>query len=640
MASRYRYRLVVGVLVASLPISVMLAVVLTRKSSTSLTSAAGHGSESVSRAVALRVEDWLSERQENMATIAAAATGRLADPATAALITSIDKTYADYHIIEVTDLAGRVTAASRPQGQFDPSSQEWFRTAASGQPVLTSLTEEDGGLHWHVAQPILGPDGRPQGVVAGDLDEAILAELLDPELAQGEEVIAVDKDHHLVYDTSMGKVDAAALLAKGALHTRVDNTAVHNALAGETGSTRYHDPQGRDVVTGYDTVEGPGWALLTTAPATKVLAPVRSGRNLAILLVLIGTALATGFALIFARRTTAPIGRLAAAAARVTSGDLGARVEPSGTQELRSLSDEFNSMVASLERLVARVRAASAEVSSAAFELSSSSEELAATTTEQSAAVTEASATTEELSRASGSIADTVDDVAVQAAETRDNLEQAEADILASSERTLALAARVNEIGAILTLINEISDQTNLLALNAAIEAARAGDQGRGFAVVAGEVRRLAESTAQATGEIATMIQGIQDRTRTAIASMESGTGTVEQGVITTTQAGEALEKIIGMAERVDRMITQIAIAASQQTVAADQSSASLDAIHSLSHENLTEMATTAAGIESLRTTAVTLEQQVDRFSLKSAPDTRLVPSSSNNQPHVTLQPA
>ncbi|HEX4576555.1 MAG TPA: methyl-accepting chemotaxis protein, partial [Edaphobacter sp.] len=149
-----------------------------------------------------------------------------------------------------------------------------------------------------------------------------------------------------------------------------------------------------------------------------------------------------------------------------------------------------------------------------------------------------------------------------------------------------------------------------------------------------------AESTAQATGEIATMIQGIQDRTRTAIASMESGTGTVEQGVVTTTQAGEALEKIIGMAERVDRMIAQIAIAASQQAAAADQSSASLDAIHSLSHENLTEMATTAAGIESLRTTAVTLEQQVDRFSLKSAPDARLIPSSSNNQPHATLQPA
>jgi methyl-accepting chemotaxis protein len=596
---RLATRLVAGVLVASLPISVMLAVVLTHKSSTSLTAAAGHGSEGVSRAVALRVEDWLSERKENMATIAAAATGRLADPATVALITSIDKAYADYHIIEVTDLAGRVTAASRPQGQFDPTSQEWFRTAASGQPVLTSVTEEDGGLHWHVAQPILGPDGRPQGVVAGDLDETILAELLDPELAQGEEVIAVDKDHHLVYDTTMGKVDAATLLAKGALHTRVDNTAVHNALAGETGSTRYHDPQGRDVVTGYDTVTGPGWALLTTAPATKVLAPVRSGRNLAILLVLIGAALATGFALIFARRTTAPIGRLAAAAARVTSGNLGARVEPSGTQELRSLSDEFNSMVASLERLVSRVRSASAEVSSAAFELSSSSEELAATTTEQSAAVTEASATTEELSRASGSIADTVDEVAVQAAETRDNLEQAEADILTSSERTLALAERVNEIGAILTLINEISDQTNLLALNAAIEAARAGESGRGFAVVAEEVRRLAERSKTSAANIATIIEGVHGETNATVMAMEKGAKQMQRGLV--------------LLETVTEASAQVRLTTQQQRSATGQVVETMEQLTDASRQvsaTTTQIAASAAALATLATSLETAAAQ------------------------------
>src|SRR6202011_1880244 len=194
-------------------------------------------------------------------------------------------------------------------------------------------------------------------------------------------------------------------------------------------------------------------------------------------------------------------------------------------------------------------------------------------------------------------------------------------------------------ISQIVTVIDEIARKTTLLALNAAIEAARAGEQGRGFAVVAGEVRRLAESTAQATGEIAGMIQGIQDRTRTAIASMQSGTGTVEQGVITTTQAGEALQRIIGMAEQVDRMITQIAIAASQQAVAANQSSSSLDAIHSLSYENLTEMATTAAGIEGLRTTAVALEQQVDSFRLEpQALSTRQKGSTRRQTPLNSLQ--
>jgi methyl-accepting chemotaxis protein len=171
-------------------------------------------------------------------------------------------------------------------------------------------------------------------------------------------------------------------------------------------------------------------------------------------------------------------------------------------------------------------------------------------------------------------------------------------------------------ISQIVTVIDEIATKTNLLALNAAIEAARAGDQGRGFAVVADEVRRLAESTAQATGEIANMIQGIQGRTRTAVASMASGTLTVQQGVDTTNRAGEALERIIGIAERVDRMITQIAIAASQQAAAADQSSSSLDSILTLSTENLAEMASTMANIESLRVTASALESQVERFRL------------------------
>jgi methyl-accepting chemotaxis protein len=173
-----------------------------------------------------------------------------------------------------------------------------------------------------------------------------------------------------------------------------------------------------------------------------------------------------------------------------------------------------------------------------------------------------------------------------------------------------------HRISQIVTVIDEIATKTNLLALNAAIEAARAGEHGRGFAVVAGEVRHPAESTARATGEISAMIREIQERTRTAIASMASGTVTVQQGVATTNQAGEALERIIGIAEQVDRMIAQIAIAASQQAASADQSSSSLDSIHALSLDNLSEMSSTAASIESLRATAAALESQVERFRI------------------------
>ena len=101
------------------------------------------------------------------------------------------------------------------------------------------------------------------------------------------------------------------------------------------------------------------------------------------------------------------------------------------------------------------------------------------------------------------------------------------------------------------------------------------------------------------------------------MAEVESGTKIAAEGSAATKLAGAALERIIGMAERVDRMIAQIAIATAQQAAAADQSSASLDAIHALSGENLEEMATTAQGVEALRGAAVAMERQVERSVVK-----------------------
>ena len=154
-------------------------------------------------------------------------------------------------------------------------------------------------------------------------------------------------------------------------------------------------------------------------------------------------------------------------------------------------------------------------------QLSAVVQRLAATTAEQSSGVAETSATMEELARAAASIAATVDRVATQADTTRNNLEQAQYDIRASGERTLALADRVGEVGVTIALINEIADQTNLLALNAAIEAARAGDGGRGFAVVADEVRRLAERSKASAADIAKVIEGAQAESNATVVNME-----------------------------------------------------------------------------------------------------------------------
>jgi len=184
-----------------------------------------------------------------------------------------------------------------------------------------------------------------------------------------------------------------------------------------------------------------------------------------------------------------------------------------------------------LRAMAEESRQSGVEVNSAAAELSASSDELATTTIQQNAAVTQASATAEELARASAAIAETVDEVARQTAETRDNLEEAEADIQASSGRTLALAGRVHDISGVLSLINDIADQTNLLALNAAIEAARAGEGGRGFAVVADEVRRLAERSKTSAAEIVGIVEAVQAETSATVMAMEKGARQMQSGL-------------------------------------------------------------------------------------------------------------
>jgi methyl-accepting chemotaxis protein len=356
---------------------------------------------------------------------------------------------------------------------------------------------------------------------------------------------------------------------------------------------------------------------------------------------------------LLARRITRSIDLVADRADAIASGDLtGDELDIHSSDQIGSLARAMQQMQSSLGSILGTVSHTAGSLTASAASMSTATDHIhrrvdqqTQQTQQAATAMQQMSASIAEVSRHTQSAAETARSATQIAHEGGEIVKQ-----MLGSMRSIATAVNdtssavcllgedSQRISQIVTVIDEIARKTNLLALNAAIEAARAGEQGRGFAVVAGEVRRLAESTAQATSQISTMIQGIQDRTRTAIASMASGNLTVEQGVVTTNQAGEALERIIGMTERVDRMIAQIAIAASQQAAAANQSSSSLDSIHSLSHENLSEMATTTAGIESLRATANALELQVDRFRL-DLPDTVLVAERASPTRRVLPHP-
>ena len=184
------------------------------------------------------------------------------------------------------------------------------------------------------------------------------------------------------------------------------------------------------------------------------------------------------------------------------------------------------------------------------------------------------------------------------------------------ADKMASLAHRSEEIGKVVSVIQEISEQTNLLALNAAIEAARAGEHGRGFAVVAGEVRRLAERTKGATEEIAGTIRSIQDETRETLDVMHESRSAVESGMQETSHARHSLEAIIESSKHVEHQINLIATAATEQTAASGEISESAGQISQLSNENTQGAEEAVEALRNLASLASDLDQMIRQFRL------------------------
>ncbi len=577
----YFVRVLAAALVLTIPIGVLLGLLVANFGVQLSTQQAEARTQASAAGSAVRITDWLGERKTELRILAEHEIGEVGQASLGADLLAAAPSYSAFDLIQIIGPTGKVVASTQPG--VEPLLADVQLTGTLVTETLQPIQIAGGSPTWIMTAPVIGPGGVSEAVVAGDLSIGVLGRLLDPYgstlSGKGQEVHITNAQGFILYSSDWGfLIDDNAIVSLGALSLKANPTIVALAVADDSGVIQSVDYRGHSVIAGYQSIPSLGWVVIASTDTAVALAPVYAEQIKTTIVQLIGFALFIGFAAFLARLMTRPVVALSRAAEKVEAGDMGVRVSVRGSREMRRLGLTFNSMIERLGGVLSRLRG---EVTDSATKLSAAAEQLASATYEQTTAATATSASMEELSRSSASIADTIDRVAIQAGEVRSNLELAQTDLRASGDRTLALAARVNEIETILDLINDIADQTSLLALNAAIEAARAGDAGRGFAVVADEVRRLAERSKAASAQIATLVEGAQAQSTETVMALEKGVKQMERGLSmmqamaeVSGQVQQATQQQRATTEDVVRAIEHIAegsrsVAATAQEIAA-----------------------------------------------------------------------
>lgn len=295
-----------------------------------------------------------------------------------------------------------------------------------------------------------------------------------------------------------------------------------------------------------------------------------------------------------------------------------------------SLLHGLGNMVQSLRSLVSEVRQASDSIATAATEIAHGNSDLAQRTENTASNLQSTASSMEEISgtvRQTSDSAHTASQLATSAAEVA----QRGGAVVAEVVQTMgAINASSTKISDIIGLIDGIAFQTNILALNAAVEAARAGEQGRGFAVVAGEVRTLAQRSAQAAKEIKQLIND-------SVQQVHSGTSLVGS-------AGSTMGDIVASVQRVTDIISEIRAATSEQTQGIGQVSEAMHQLDQMTQQNSALVEESSAAAESLREQAARLIEVVAQFRLSNQPAspaahrpaTTPAPRSPSPAPQVT----
>ncbi len=300
------------------------------------------------------------------------------------------------------------------------------------------------------------------------------------------------------------------------------------------------------------------------------------------------------------RSVVQPLATAIEEARLVGEGDLSRPIHSEGRDETAELTQALGRMQEELRHLVGSVRSNANEVSTASAEIAMGSNDLSARTEQQASAIQQTAASMEQLSATVRLNADNASE-ADQLAQDASAVARQSGEVVGEAvQRMRGIEESSRRIADIITTIDGIAFQTNILALNAAVEAARAGEQGRGFAVVAGEVRTLAQRSAEAAKEIKVLIGDSVER--------------VEQGASLVNRAGETMSQVVGAIGRVAQIVREISSASQEQSSGVSQVGEAIALMDQATQQNAALVEESAAAAESLRHQADELVKLVSTF--------------------------
>ncbi len=288
----------------------------------------------------------------------------------------------------------------------------------------------------------------------------------------------------------------------------------------------------------------------------------------------------------------------------LAEGDLSERITHHYSGSFEQLKNDANATADKLTEVLQKIKQASDSIGASTSEISRGNLDLSARTEQQASALEETSSSMEEMTATIKQSAANANNANTLSINAQDKASEGGQIVHKAVEAMAKINKSSKEIGDIIGVIDEIAFQTNLLALNAAVEAARAGEQGRGFAVVAGEVRNLAQRSADAAKQIKDLIQDSVKK--------------VEDGTVLVNQSGETLNEIVNAVKEVSTIIIEISDASKEQSVGIQQVNSAIMQMDSMTQQNaaLAEQAS-AAGV-SMNDEVQSMMSMVNFFSTES----------------------